>query len=297
MKLKNPLLLAELRKFYSNGWTHNVTRQYLTDHHDISVSCRTLKRWRKHLYDPFWQGPKEPRPPILNAKITAEIVSRVTSLREKTGWGRGILKEVLPFNLSESSYRRIIKENGLSRGSKIENIRIHWVKWQRDHPDSLWQLDSWQTKKGSWIIDVIDDCSRYCLGIKRTKNLTTEIVTKFLDNLILIHGTPREILTDNGAEHGSTSKMSKFDSWCKRHSIIHIRSRVHKPTTTGKVERFHQTVQNELPFCHGDLELFRYRYNHIRPHMSLRMKTPAAVYFNIQKRIKITTQKPIEKWG
>ena len=67
--------------------------------------------------------------------------------------------------------------------------------------------------------------------------------------------------------------------------IKHIRSRVHKPTTAGKVERFHQTVQNELPYCNNDFEMFRYRYNHIRPHGSLHMKTPAEVYFSLQIRI------------
>ncbi len=64
--------------------------------------------------------------------------------------------------------------------------------------------------------------------------------------------------------------------------IKHIRSRVHKPTTTGKIEGHHLTFINEIHFCGGDLEMFRYRYNHIRPHRSLFMKTPAEVYFDLQ---------------
>lgn len=297
MKLRNPLLLAELRKFYENGWKHSEVKQYLSDHYSLQVSKRTLKRWKKGLTKRCWGGPIKPVPPLTKRKIHYKMVNRIIILREKTGWGRGILKAVLPYDLSESSYRRIIKANGLSRGSKIENIRIHWVKWQREHPDSLWQIDSWQLPNGTWVIDIIDDCSRYCLGIKRVRNLTTKAITRFLDRLILIHGKPREILTDNGSEHGSTSRMSQFDDWCRKKAIIHIRSRVHKPTTAGKVERFHQTVQNELPYCHGSLELFRYRYNHIRPHMSLHMKTPASVYFDFQKRIKMSVPRPAEKWG
>ncbi|MFH0711297.1 MAG: DDE-type integrase/transposase/recombinase [Candidatus Aenigmatarchaeota archaeon] len=222
---------------------------------------------------------------------------RICNLRRSTGWGRVILKHVFPYSISESTYRRIIKINGLSRGSKIENQRIHWVKWQRDHPDSLWQLDSWKLPNGDWVIDVIDDCSRFCLGIRQVVHLNIASVTGFLDELITTHGTPREILTDNGAEHGLTSKNSEFDKWCTQNKIIHIRSHVHKPTTAGKVERFHQTVQMELPYCNGDFDLFRYRYNHMRPHMSLLGKRPAEVYFSFQQRIKISSPQPIQKWG
>lgn len=297
MKLRNQQIINELRKFYGNGWNHEEIRKYLFDHYALIVSNRTLKRWKKLLGNSSWNGPCSPIPPKPSRKVTAEMLVRICRLRKATGWGRILLKEVFPFDLSESTYRDIIKVNGLSRGSKIENKRIHWVKWQREHPDSLWQLDSWKLPNGSWVIDVIDDCSRFCPGICEVDNLTTATLTHFLEELFQKHGKPREILTDNGAENGLTSKQSEFDHWCRGHQIIHIRSRVHKPTTAGKVERFHQTVQNELPFCNGDYELFRYRYNHIRPHMSLQGKRPAQVYFDFQQRIKMATQRPLKKWG
>ena len=295
--MRNPLLKDELRKFYNNGWHHVEIQCYLRDHHQTLVSTRTLKRWKQQLKDPTWAGPRAPLPPLPKTKVTPSMLVRICDLRQKTGWGRVILKRVFPFSLSESTYRDIIKINGLSRGSKIENKRIHWVKWQRDHPDSLWQIDSWKLPNGRWVIDIIDDCSRFCLGIREVEHLTTATLTVFLEELITTHGAPREILTDNGAENGLTSKTSEFDQWCQRHHINHIRSRIHKPTTTGKVERFHQTVQNELPYCDGDYELFRYRYNHIRPHMSLHGKRPAGVYFDIQQHLKIPEQKPQQKWG
>ena len=118
-----------------------------------------------------------------------------------------------------------------------------------------------------------------------------------MESLFKIHGVPREILTDNGSENGGTSKNSEFDEWCGKWKIIHIRSRVHKPTTAGKVERYHLTRQQEIAFCKGDLELFRYRYNHIRPHRSLEMKTPAEVYFDLRQRIKTSQEKSKERWG
>ncbi len=287
MKLRNPIIVAELRKFYfDNEWSHSEIREYLNNHYMLEVSIRTLKRWKKLLVDPDWKGPKTPSPPVPLVKLTQEQLLKICTLRKKTGWGALPLKYIFKLDISESTYRRIIKANGFSRGSKIENKRIHWVKWQREHPDSLWQLDGHKDDKGNWLFPIIDDCSRYCIGIKRFKTLTTEVVTNYLEQLFKIHGIPRELLTDNGTEFGGLCKNSQFDQWCEKWKVKHIRTTPKKPTTTGKVERHHLTFNNEIKFCNGDIDLFRYRYNQIRPHRSLHMRTPAEVYFSLQIRIK-----------
>ena len=287
MKLRNSIITNKLRLFYfKNCWSHNEVQQYLANHYNLEVSIRTLKRWKKHLRDQFWEHPKIPTPPVPSIKATDEQILRICNLRKKTGWGALPLKNIFKFDLSESTYKRIIKANGFSRGSKIENKRIHWVKWQRDHPDSLWQLDGHKDEEGNWLLPIIDDCSRYCVGIKKFKTITTKKVTKYLEEIFKIHGVPRELLTDNGTEFGGLCRTSKFDKWCEKWNIKHIRSRVHKPTTTGKIERHHLTYKNNIKFCNGDIELFKYRYNQMRPHRSLHMKTPAQVYFDLEIRIK-----------
>src|SRR3989338_6783197 len=297
MKLKNPMIVNELRKFYfDNKWSHHEVIDYLQNHYDLAISLRTLKRWRKSLSNPTWTGPIAPSPPPPVAKVQQEEILRICALRKKTGWGALPLKHIFKFEVSESTFKRIIKANGLSRGSKIENKRIHWVKWQRQHPDSLWQLDAHQDEQGNWLMPVIDDCSRYCLGIREMNSLTTQEVTSYLEDLFKIHGVPRELLSDNGSEFGNKSKNSEFDQWCEKFGIKHIRSKVHKPTTTGKVERHHLTFINEIHFCGGDIELFRYRYNHIRPHRSLFMKTPAEVYFDLQQRLKPSKELEKDRW-
>jgi transposase InsO family protein len=286
MKLKNKLIIKDLRKFYfENLWSHSEIQAYLSYHYNTSVCLRTLKRWKKKLIDPSWMGPINTKPPSPKVKTTQKEILRICALRKKTGWGAYLLKYSFDFTISESTYKRIIKSNGLSRGSKIENQRIHWVKWQRDHPDSLWQMDGHKDKEGNWLLPVIDDCSRYCIGIGKFKTLTTARVISYLENLFKIHGVPRELLTDNGVEYGGKSKNSEFDQWCEKKGIKHIRSRVHKPTTAGKIERHHLTFNNEISYCNNDIELFKYRYNQVRPHRSLHMKTPAEVYFNLQIRI------------
>jgi transposase InsO family protein len=139
-----------------------------------------------------------------------------------------------------------------------------------------------QKIKDKYCFAVIDDCSRYCIGLTDINQPTTANVLRVLTNLISIHGKPREILTDNGGCFGLKSKHSKFDRWCKRNGIKHIRTAIHSPTTTGKIERFFQTLGKELSNYRNHHE-FRYLYNHLRPHMSLEWKTPSSVYFDFTK--------------
>lgn len=297
MKLNNQQIVDELKKFYfRHQWKHKEVKSYLHDHYNLDVSLRTLKRWKGAIRsNAEWNGPRKPSV-TPRVKVLDEHIERIVRFRKKTGYGPLALKHIFPFDFSESTYKRIIKANSLSRGSKIENKRVHWVKWQRQHPDSLWQLDATQNEDGTWTLPILDDCSRYCLGIHRCATQTTVEVVAYLESLFAVHGVPREILTDNGSEYGGTSRNSEFDAWCAQWGITHIRSRIHKPTTVGKVERHHLTLQQEIAFCDNDLELFRYRYNHIRPHRSLNMKTPAQVYFDLQQRIKMTVSKPQEWW-
>ena len=69
--------------------------------------------------------------------------------------------------------------------------------------------------------------------------------------------------------------------------MTHIRGAPRHPQTQGKIERWHQTLKNRLLLGHyclpGALEeqvgTFIERYNHARPHESLRNLAPADVYF------------------
>ena len=125
---------------------------------------------------------------------------------------------------------------------------------------------------------MLDDCSRKSLAFLPVNSVTTDIVIKLIDDLIKVYGKPKQILTDNGSAYGSKSKHSKFDRKLRKRGIEHIRGAIHSPTTQGKVERLFQTFKREFKFCNGDSELWRMRYNHFRPHMSLNGKTPDEVY-------------------
>jgi Integrase core domain len=75
-------------------------------------------------------------------------------------------------------------------------------------------------------------------------------------------------------------------SGVKLHGITARRTRPRSPTTTGKIERLHQSLQDELLDVHGPfaslaalqaaLDAWRQEYNTDRPHQSLGMACPAS---------------------
>jgi putative transposase len=248
----------------------------------FEVTERTLQRWNKRLEKDDWDlKDKSTRPKTIHKKITSEMEEEVIQIRKKTGWGDNKIEDFV--YLGHTSINKLLRKNHLTSSNGERRKRIKYIRWQREHPNSLWQMDTSDQKiKGKYCFAVIDDCSRYCLGLFALNNISTSIITKILDGLIKIHGNPREILTDNGSVFGLRSKHSKFDRWSNRRGIKHIRTAIHSPTTTGKIERFFQTLDRELNFCRN-AEHFRMRYNHFRPHTSLLRKCPADVYFAFSK--------------
>jgi len=266
------------------GHSYNQCRKILFVKYKFEVTNRTLKRWMHELdTNCDWDlKDKSRKPKTIHRKITYKIEEKVISIKKKTGWGAEKIENFV--DVGHTSINKILKKHKLTEPTKRKKKRIKYIRFQRKHPNSLWQIDHSQQKiKDKWVISVVDDCSRKSLAFAVTNSVTTNIVVNLVDQLIKTYGKPRQILTDNGSAYGSKSKHSKFDRKLRLRGIQHIRGTVHSPTTQGKVERLFQTFKREFKFCNGDVELWRMRYNHFRPHMSLSGKTPDEVYndFNL----------------
>jgi len=280
--MKKEQIRKEFFKLRIKGHTNNQCRKILLAQWGYEVSRRTLRRWTKRLNETEWDlKDKSKRPRAIHYKIDPKIEKRVLDLRFKTGWGEDQISNHV--NIGHTSVNKILNKHKLTEPSKRKKKRNKYIRFEREHPNTMWQIDhSDQKVKDKWLISVIDDHSRYSIGLFVVNRVTTDVVTKILDDLIKIHGKPSQILSDNGSAYGLKSKHSKFDRWCNRRGIHHIRSSVHSPTTCGKVERLFQTIKRELPFC-KDINEFRMRYNHFRKHKSLNNKTPAEVYFDFAR--------------
>jgi hypothetical protein len=104
-------------------------------------------------------------------------------------------------------------------------------------------------------------------------------------------GCPEQVLTDNGKQF--TGRFGKpgpaevlFERICRRNGIRAILTKPRSPTTTGKVERFHQTLQGDCFAVHGPfpdlpaaqeaVDAFVAEYNHHRPHQALDDQPPGS---------------------
>jgi|TARA_Y100000310_G_scaffold319012_1_gene373740 transposase InsO family protein len=278
--MKKEEIRREFFKLRIKGHSYAQCRGILRGKYSFEATIRTLKRWVKRLDKGGWDlRDLSTKPHRVCCKATPDLKGQVLDLRNKTGWGERKIAACIP--LSHTTINSILNEAHLCRETKSKGKRVKWVRWQRKHPNSLWQVDHTdEMDKGDYYtLSVVDDCSRYSVGLVKLNRTTTTVVTHILDQLIVAHGTPREILTDNGSAFGQKSKHSRFDRWCKRRGIKHIRTKVHSPQTQGKVERLFKTMDEEIEFCNGDSEQFRMRYNHFRPHSSLGNKTPSEAYF------------------
>jgi hypothetical protein len=277
--MKKELIRKEFFKLKEKGHSYSQCSKILYGKYKYEVNPRTLQRWINRLdnVDNWDLKDESRRPKIIHRKITIEMENEIISIKKKTGWGAEKIESFV--NLGHTSISKILKKHNLTEPTKMKKKRIKYIRFQRKHPNSLWQIDHSEKKiKNKYVISVIDDCSRKSLAFVAVNSVTTDVVVKLIDDLIKIYEKPRQILTDNGSAYGSKSKHSKFDRKLKARGIQHIRGTVHSPTTQGKVERLFQTFKREFPFCNGDVELWRMRYNHFRPHISLHKRTPDDVY-------------------
>jgi len=281
--MKKHEIRREYFKLREKGHSNNQCRKILFMKHSFEVNIRTLRRWAQRLNNNDWNlSDNSRRPKMIHRKITKEIEDKVISIRNKTGFGAEKIENFV--DISHWSINKILNKQKLTEPTRRKKKRIKYIRFQRKHPNSLWQIDHSQQKiKDKWVISVVDDCSRKSLAFAVTNIVTTDIVINLIDKLIKIYGKPKQILTDNGSQYGLKSSHSKFDRKLKIRGIHHIRGTVHSPTTQGKVERLFQTFKREFKFCNGDVELWRMNYNHFRPHMSLNNKTPDEIYndFNV----------------
>jgi transposase InsO family protein len=288
--MKKEIVRREALKEKLKGKSYPEVIQFLKERFDYSVTKATLINWMKRFNESEWDFRDiSQRPKTIHYKFTKENKKEVVNCRKEEGFSsqklRIKLREKNIF-MSESTIKRIVKGNGLSNGNKMEGIKLKWVRFERDNPNSMWQIDGTELADGTWLVLVEDDCSRYCIGAMIFDTLTTDNLVLLLELCIKMHGKPREILTDNGHEFGGTWKDSQFDKWCNLQEIVHIRASIHKPTTLGKIGALQQTYFREISYCNNDLEAWRMRYNCERPHESLRMLTPLVVYFQYRRHKK-----------
>ena len=242
------------------------------------------------------------RPRFQPRQLDAEVEALICQWRgAHPRWGpRRLLFELGKARVSplpsRSTIYRVLVRHSLVPARKRKRRRQDYKRWQREEPMQLWQLDvtgSVFLADGTELklISGIDDHSRFCVIAAVVRRATARAICRAFLAAMAAYGIPEEVLTDNGKQF--TGRFGKprpaevlFERICRKNGIRQLLTKPYSPTTIGKVERWHQTLQTDFlndagPFAtiaaaQAAVDAWRHEYNHDRPHQSLDMATPAS---------------------
>lgn len=169
-----------------------------------------------------------------------------------------------------------------------------WQRFEHPSPNDLWQMDfkghvGMTDNRRCHPLTVLDDHSRYALGIVACLNETFETVQQSLTAIFRRYGMPARMLMDNGPPWGDQADqpLTVCTIWLIRLGIRISHGRPYHPQTQGKDERFHRTLKAEVLTRHTltgiadaqrQFDAWKIVYNTERPHQALDDATPITRY-------------------
>jgi transposase InsO family protein len=256
-----------------------------------------LKRYREGGDSLASMMEKSRRPKTSPQRTAAAVEARVVELRQQDGWGAKAIRHVLGrdegIRLGRMTVHRILERYHLIK--EEDRHRPATKRFERDEPNQLWQMDfKGQFPMGTrqcFPLSVLDDHSRYLIGLRALTGTGTEGVHQTLVGLFREHGVPEAMLMDHGVPWWNAMNgqgLTKLSVNLIQQGIRLYYSGVRHPQTQGKVEKFHDTLRRsvehhnrwpeQLEAWEEEFVQFRQIYNHRRPHEALGMEVPATRY-------------------
>ena len=188
------------------------------------------------------------RPESCPHQASAEVETAVCELRrEHPKWGPVRLVHelgragVTPVP-SRMGVCRVLVRHGLIEPQPRKRPRDSYVRWERDAPMALWQMD---LVSGIFLADGteaklvtgVDDHSRFCVICQVVVRATGRAVCLAFAAALRAFGVPGEVLTDNGKQF--TDRFGKggevlFDRICRDNAITHRLTQPRHPLLTGQ---------------------------------------------------------------
>jgi putative transposase len=172
-----------------------------------------------------------------------------------------------------------------------------WCSWLPFALPQCWPF-AW------WVAVALDHYSRRVMGFAAFKQLpTSEAVRAFLGRAIRAAGAvPKHLVTDQGIQFISGG----FAAWCERKGIQQRFGAIGRHGSIAVIERYFLTLKNEccreilVPYRREsflrELKFFSSWYNGIRPHMTLKGRTPDEVYHGKRPANGLPRFEPRPRW-
>jgi transposase InsO family protein len=235
------------------------------------------------------------RPLRSPARTEAGVEQEVVRLRQQwPDWGAPKLHAVLQREhggvspIAVRTVHRILERHDLIRDQDRHLPALK--RFERSQPNELWQMDFKGPGGAGKIspvgpLSILDDHSRYVLALQQLGSTQMRGVQATLETTFQQCGVPDALLMDRGTPWWNAASpwgWTEVSVWIMRQGVRLMFSGIRHPQTQGKVERMHGALQQAVRKRRADLlqqtwlDLFRHEYNHIRPHASLAMATPAS---------------------
>jgi transposase InsO family protein len=248
---------------------------------------------------------KQPIAKSASRRTSDELEAMALEVRaqlKRTGWDCGPLSVAATMRRqgvtppSRATLARIFTRHGVVTPEPAKRPRASYRRFRYPDPNGCWQLDGFECRlddeAGSkrCVLQVEDDHSRFILASLVARAETSDAAITVVAEAIRRHGAPARFLTDNGAAFNQSRRggTSQLETYLKRQGVAPITGRPGKPTTQGKNERLHQTIQRFLD-AHRPIrtasrlaalvDKFDDYYNTQRAHQALDPdQTPAVAY-------------------
>jgi len=257
----------------------------------------TLWRWQQAYARGGLAGlvpaPYGPRHP--STKHPAWVEQVVIAVRLHTYWNaKRIAAELRRREIALVSHgwvEQLMDDLGAARPSLA---RARGPRYERSRPNALWHIDIngpffIQLARGrylkTWIFGLVDDHSRYVLGLRIGTGRQIETILAWLRDCIELCGRPLELMTDNGTEfvHWMPGLLNRFGKTLRELQIRQIKTQINTPWTNGKIESFWATLKGEVldravfrsaADAEAALDRFARYYNYHRLHGEIGWLTP-----------------------
>lgn len=261
----------------------------------FGISRQTYYRYRRRYLAEGLDGleTRSRRPNHSPGRMDPQIELEICRMRKShPRWGaRRIHAELTRAGFQPpavSSIHQALKRNHLVAAQPPRRPKA-FKRFQREISNDLWQIDATQVRlvdrKKAWVMDMIDDHSRYLLSAQASSAPTGDAAWDCFEDAASRYGLPRQVLSDNGlCFTGRLHKIEvEFERSLRDLGVDLINSGPYHPQTLGKLERFHKTLKlwlsdegpvEDLVHLQELLDGFRHHYNTERPHQGIDNMTP-----------------------
>ncbi len=266
------------------------------------VSRKTFYKWAARCQAEGLAGlePRSRRPRSSPRRIAVEVEDAIVACRQRLS-DRGLDHGATTVHWhltvdpawqgrvpSVATIHRVFVRRGLVTPQPKKRPKGSWRRFEAPAPNEWWQIDAieWTIRSGVvHVFNIIDDHSRVAVRSRAVSKATsTEAWTAFCQGAQQ-WGLPAGVLSDNGLSFSGRLHGFEvlFEANLRDAGIRPFTGRPFHPQTTGKVERFQQTLKkwlrqqplaNTIGELQGQLDRFVHIYNHERPHQGIGRVTP-----------------------